>query len=42
MMLMRFDRIMKVIEDFWLPVLSPLVLLFLLFLVIAEFRKKRK
>ncbi len=41
-MMMRFDDIARMIEDFWLPVLSPLVLLFLLFLVIAEFRKKRK
>ena len=32
-MMERFDDIARMIEDFWLPVLSPLVLLFLLFLV---------
>lgn len=36
----HFDGFIQMIEDFWIPVLSPLILLFLLFLVIAEFRKK--
>lgn len=38
----RFDEVAQMIEDFWLPILSPLILLFLLFLVIAEFRKRKK
>lgn len=36
----HLNEFVRVLEDFWIPVLCPLILLFLLFLVIAEFRKK--
>lgn len=33
----HLNEFVRVLEDFWIPVLCPLILLFL---VIAEFRKK--
>jgi hypothetical protein len=39
-MIFQIEEIIEVIEDFWIPVLCPFILLFLLFLVIAEFRKR--
>lgn len=40
-LLINFDRVLQSIKDTWVPVIIPLSILFLVFLLIAIIRKYR-